>query len=119
MKPARVVIIEDEPEIRESLAELLEYEGYPTLAFENGLVGLRYFEESTEDPCVILLDLMMPVMNGWEFLTRFRALGRAAPVVVVSAVSETPEVGDIEAQAFLRKPIDFDVLLATVQSFCA
>jgi CheY-like chemotaxis protein len=61
-----ILIVEDNADLRDSLAELLQYEGYEVARAANGQEALRYLRECPP-PCLILLDLMMPVMNGWEF----------------------------------------------------
>ena len=117
---ATVFVVEDDPELREALTYLLEYHGYRVDGAANGREALDYLRRETA-PCVILLDLMMPVMDGWEF--REAQLGDPAlasiPTVVVSAFSRRDEAAErIRANAFLAKPIDPEALLATVGRYC-
>jgi CheY-like chemotaxis protein len=111
-----VAVIEDDPDIRESLREILEFEGYKVISFQN---GKEAFDRLQNDPLphLILLDLMMPVMSGWEFLDRKKFSQNrisAVPVVVMSAVPErTAKTADMAG--FIRKPVDLDTLLATVE----
>ena len=115
-----VLIVEDHPELRRSLTDLLQEAGYAVTSAADGqeaLAGLR----NAPPPDLILLDLVMPVMDGWEFRRRQRqdsALA-AIPVVVISG-GETPprSSGFVDAASYLLKPIDFDVLLATVARHC-
>jgi CheY-like chemotaxis protein len=101
------------------MAQLLSLEGYRAETAPNGRDALRYLE-CGDRPDVILLDLMMPVMDGWEFRRRQVADPTIAtvPVVVLSAV-DPARAGDLGGAAFLKKPLDFDQLLALVRRFCA
>lgn len=115
-----VVIIEDDSDIRETFVSLLEAEGYEVNGFANGkeaIDGLR----GCETPCLILLDLMMPVMNGWEFLKERNFLQDtivASPVFIVSAMADKKTVLAAGAKGYLKKPVDYDVLLKIVRSHC-
>jgi CheY-like chemotaxis protein len=111
-----VLVVEDDPDIRDTLAELLAAEGYAVTSASNGREALDRLAV-IERPCMILLDLMMPVMNGWDFLD---VLGHAdglstIPVTVVSAAGHNIPTG---VARYLRKPIDLDRLIATVRSTC-
>jgi CheY-like chemotaxis protein len=114
-----VLIVEDDADLREMMAQLLSLEGYRAETAPNGRDALRYLE-CGDRPDVILLDLMMPVMDGWEFRRRQVADPTIAtvPVVVLSAV-DPARAGDLGGAAFLKKPLDFDQLLALVRRFCA
>jgi len=113
-----VLIVEDDADLREMMAQLLSLEGYRAETAPNGRDALRYLERG-DRPDVILLDLMMPVMDGWEFRRRQVADPTIAtvPVVVLSAV-DPARARDLEGAAFLKKPLDFDHLLALVRRFC-
>ena len=115
-----VLIVEDHPELRRTLTDLLQEAGYAVTSAADGqeaLAGLR----NAPPPDLILLDLMMPVMDGWEFRRRQRqdsALA-AIPVVVISGGETLPRSpGFVDAASYLLKPIDFDVLLATLARHC-
>jgi CheY-like chemotaxis protein len=114
-----VLIIEDDDDIREALSLLLQDEGYAVHAAQNGAEGLEIMSSETAPPRVILLDLMMPVMNGWEFLATRRQDPQLArvPVVVVSATGNPTQLGG--ATAFLRKPVDMQRLLEVVHQYTA
>lgn len=111
-----VLIIEDDDDVREALAQLLEDEGYGVHAAHNGREGLQIASQKAP-PRVIVLDLMMPVMNGWEFLAARRNDPRLrdVPVVVVSATGDSERLSG--ATAFLRKPIDIRRLLQVVHEY--
>jgi CheY-like chemotaxis protein len=110
----RVLVVEDEDHVRDAMAPLLEREGYEVRSAENGREALRSLKTELL-PDIILLDLRMPVMDGWEFRARQLddpLLGRI-PVVAVSA-DGTPQALAISARAFLRKPVTADELLGTI-----
>jgi two-component system, OmpR family, response regulator CpxR len=117
-----ILIIEDSFEIREMLTLLLEEEGYDTVAMANGQEALDFLRESHQLPCLILLDLMMPIMDGSIFgheQQQDSALSQI-PVVVVSATLNAKQVASsIHATAYLQKPIDFEALLDVVRGHCA
>ncbi len=114
-----VLIVEDDADLREMMAQLLQLEGYKAEAVANGHDALRYLE-SGDRPEVILLDLMMPVMDGWEFRRRQVQDPAIAtvPVVVLSALDQSRTLG-LGGTAFLKKPLDFDRLLELVRRFCS
>jgi CheY-like chemotaxis protein len=85
----------------------------------NGREALEYLHANDHKPDVILLDLMMPVMDGWEFRRKMQADPDVAdvPVIVLSALDQA-RVSGVPADAFLKKPLDFDRLLKLVRSYC-
>lgn len=114
----KILVVEDNDDVREMMAVTLELEGHKVATAANGREALEQLRAG-EKPCLILLDLMMPVMNGWEFRREIEqdpALSNV-PVVVVSAAT-----GDIvrktPADGFLSKPIDVERLLDVVCGFC-
>jgi CheY-like chemotaxis protein len=116
--PARVLVVEDDPALRKSICTVLNDAGYSSWPAENGEVALERVRE--ERPCVILLDLMMPIMNGWEFRSeqlRDPKLS-AIPVVIMTADGR----GEAKARNlhadYLRKPIHLDALLELVNDYC-
>lgn len=113
-----VLIVEDDVDIREALAENLRDAGYSVREAENGKEALDYLQSDARDPCLVLLDLMMPVMNGAELLQALHQGHRLAalPVVVVSAGGAPSEAQG--ARRFLRKPPNPELLLALVEEFC-
>jgi CheY-like chemotaxis protein len=113
-----VLIVEDDEDLREMMAQLLTLEGFHTATVANGREALEYLHESVK-PEVILLDLMMPVMDGWEFRRQQQADPALAPVpVIVLSALDHGRAADLEADAFLKKPLDFDRLLSLVRTYC-
>jgi CheY-like chemotaxis protein len=113
-----VLIVEDDAEIRETLKEIIELEGYSVFTASDGQKALTMLRDTLKMPCLVLLDLMMPVMNGWELLKlREKDIALATiPVVVVSAAGERAKLAP--ATGFIKKPVDIEVLLNTVRQYC-
>ena len=117
---ASVMIVEDDRDTREMLGRFLELEGFDVRTAANGQLALEALDEDAAAPEVILLDLMMPVMDGWQFREHQRRDPRFSdiPVVVVTAAGPREDIPAISADAWLSKPVDFDRLLATIDSLC-
>ena len=117
---ASVMIVEDDRDTREMLGRFLELEGFEVRTAANGQLALEALDEEGAAPEVILLDLMMPVMNGWQFREHQRRDPRISdiPVVVDTAAGPREDIPEINADAWLSKPVDFDRLLATIDSLC-
>lgn len=113
--PVDVLIIEDDAELREVLCQVLTDAGYRVGSLSNGRDALRSLKRRKYPPGLILLDLMMPVMDGWAFLEEKNRLPEAnsIPVVVLSAFPAR----NVAAQAVVPKPIDLNRLIATVEKF--
>jgi len=113
-----ILIVEDDADLREMMAQLLTLEGYRANAVANGREALEYLNQG-DKPDVILLDLMMPVMDGWEFRRQQQADAKLSnvPVIVLSALDQN-RAADVNAVAFLKKPLDFDRLLELVRQYC-
>lgn len=111
-----VLVVEDDNVIRESLREVLTEEGYTVATAQHGKEALTRLTELR--PKVILLDLMMPVMDGWQVLEALQqdAALASIPVVVVSASREPRPLSG--ATAILRKPINLPALLEQVERHC-
>lgn len=113
-----ILIIEDEVDIRENLKLLLELEGFTVFTANNGKEGLTKLH-SMPRPCVILLDMLMPVMNGKEFLEAkgHEDLIATIPVGIVSGVADRPKmIGG--AVAFIKKPFEIEGLIKFVKKYC-
>jgi signal transduction histidine kinase len=110
-----VLIVEDDAEIRETLDGLLRVEGYDVITASNGLEALQRLRGGSHAD-VILLDLMMPVMDGWQFRVQQKRDPELAstPVIAISADS-TPKAAAIDADAYLKKPVDYDTLIDTIE----
>jgi CheY-like chemotaxis protein len=112
-----VVLVEDDLAIREALREFLHFYGYEVFEAADGSIGLQVLR-NIQSPGLVLLDLMMPVMTGWEFLAAKSIDPKIAdiPVIVLSAAS--PQKECVGAVATLSKPIDLDALLAQIRHYC-
>ena len=112
-----VLVVDDDAGFRELMRRVLEREGYTVTEAGNGRAGLAQLREHLAG--VILLDLMMPVMDGWEFRRVQQAdpLLASVPTIVLSALDQTRAV-DLKPAAFLKKPLDFDRLLQLVRDYC-
>ena len=122
MAPSEILVVDDDRSVRELLGDLLSLEGYHVTLAEDGAKALAAIRKGPS-PDVVLLDLMMPVMSGFEFLEVVEADKTLCtlPIIVVSAlpapVSADHAVGGIKGS--LGKPIDVSVLLAALQRLCA
>lgn len=113
-----ILIIEDDSEIRGITAVLLRREGYIVEEARSGDEALTFLRRSDRDPCLILIDLMMPILGDWDVVDILREEDRilALPVVVLSAAH--PAKAPSGVAGFVRKPIDFDLLLGLVRRYC-
>jgi CheY-like chemotaxis protein len=109
-----VLVVDDDPDILEALCEILAMEGYRVAQARHGAEALA--RVAAERPDLILLDLMMPVMDGAAFAEALRARhpGAGIPVLVISADASPERAVGLEASAFLAKPFDLEALLAQV-----
>lgn len=116
-----VLVVEDDRELREAVGTILQEEGCSVRAASNGAEALTLLRGEAP-PCIILLDLMMPVMNGWQFLEQRKSDARIEeiPVVVMSAYLDRPGFAapHLPVQATLKKPLDLSRLLDSVNSHC-
>jgi CheY-like chemotaxis protein len=112
------MVVEDDPDIRECVQMILEDEGFKVVTACNGAEAEEELLHMKQ-PCVMLLDLMMPVMSGWELLEHLKRDGRLAAngmrIVVVSATLGSLPQGPV---ACMRKPVRADMLIATVRRYC-
>jgi len=114
-----VLIVEDDDDVRDALSELLALEGYAAVGAQNGREALERLKEGPR-PCVILLDLMMPVMDGWQFRAAQVAdpAISSIPVIVVSAdASVEAKAASVGAATWLRKPVDAAELFHAVAKY--
>src|SRR3984885_11310579 len=109
-----LLVVEDDVDIREALDGLLSMEGFRVSGCANGREALDWLRNSPK-PDVILLDLMMPVMDGWQFRVAQKEDPELAtiPVLALSA-DATAKAAAIDADAYLRKPVDYDTLVDTI-----
>jgi CheY-like chemotaxis protein len=115
-----VLVVEDEPYLCDLLADVLEVEGHRARKAYNGLEALSQVREQV--PQLILLDLMMPVMDGWEFMAALRANPKweGIPIVIITAVYDVARTQrETGARAVITKPFDIDQLADLVRTFAA
>ena len=116
----QVLLVEDDPDLLGSLAAFLEAEGYQVEVARHGLEALGRLRGGFA-PAVILLDLMMPIMTGWEFRHAQRQDRDLSgiPVIVISGMEDSPRhAAWLEADGYVQKPIPVQILLETVQRYC-
>jgi CheY-like chemotaxis protein len=113
-----VLLVEDNDDIREVVGELLRSEGYEVLEAEHGAAALAQLEQMKGQPCLVLLDMMMPIMSGPELLKVLHDSHRLAslPVVVLSAGGQARDAPT--ARRFIRKPAESGILIAVVREYC-
>lgn len=116
-----ILLVEDDDDIRVDLADLLREEGYQVATASNGQEALEWLQVNGEQVGLILLDLMMPVMNGWDF--RARQLEEesltAIPVVLLSGAGDVARHAlALKTAGYLIKPLRLDSLLRVVSRLC-
>ncbi|MEI9949038.1 MAG: response regulator [Pseudomonadota bacterium] len=111
-----VLIVEDEEDLRELMRDALQMRGYSVVTAEEGTDALRKIDD-IGPPCVILLDLLMPGMNGWDFFEKVRQRPELAsvPVIIHSSASSRAPVG---VTRVLQKPLAFERLVSIVSEYC-
>ena len=115
----RILIVEDDNSIRELLVELLQGEGYEVGSAVNGLEGIHYLQKH-QAPDLILIDLMMPIMDGYTFRTEQlkNADWAKIPIVVMSAEANAKEkLKNFGITAFLSKPVELETILKAVELY--
>ena len=113
-----ILIVEDEDSIRQTLCDVFELKGFAVYSASNGEEGITELRKMPKKPCVVLLDLMMPVKNGWNFLDVQRndpALSDI-PVIICSAYEESAK--SIHCDAYVAKPLQLATLFAAIEKFC-
>ena len=115
-----VLVVEDNQDMRDTLVELLQSYGYEAFGAEHGQDALDKLKSLDAQPCIIVLDLMMPVMDGRSFRqVQLQTPGVAdIPVVVISAYDVIPYVQELKAAAYLRKPLNLMELMRVVEQNC-
>ena len=112
-----ILCVEDEKELREDIAEELKSEGYEILQAGNGAEALEILEETTPD--LILCDINMPLMNGYEFFSKIKPSQRHIPFVFLSAYSDRKDVVKgyaVGVDDYICKPVDYDILIAKISA---
>jgi CheY-like chemotaxis protein len=116
-----ILVVDDDPDIRDSLREVLEDEGYEVACVGNGREALDHLKSANPRPCVILLDLMMPVMDGWEFRALQLRTPTLAPIpvmVITADASARSRAMSLGVEGYMTKPIQFTRLLEFVERYC-
>lgn len=116
-----VLLVEDDQDVRETIAEILEEEGYRVAAVADGRMALDYLTQNESKPKLILLDLMMPNMDGFQFRELQMASAELAkiPTAVLSADGRVGDkAASLSAEAFLGKPVKLARLLSLVEEYC-
>ena len=115
---AAVLVVDDDESIRAMLVGILEFEGYAVRTAANGAEALTAIE--SDPPCLVLLDMRMPILDGWGFAAALRDRGLRVPVAVMTAARDAQRWCDeIGGDACLSKPFDVDEGVAMVDRFCA
>ncbi len=111
-----IMVVEDDPDLREALKDLLSLEGYAVVSAADGSTALEWLRNGGPEPQVIVLDLMMPGMDGWEFRRQQLADPTLAhiPVIVTTARSNI-SMNPIDVPVVLTKPVDVTSLVAALE----
>lgn len=113
-----ILVVDDDPGIRQTVIDILDLEGYSVESAANGEEALRALERI--QPAVVLLDMRMPVLDGWGFMCALSGRADQPPVLVMTAARNAREWADeIGAQGHLSEPFELDDLLRAVERFSA
>ena len=113
----RVLVVDDDDAIRDTVAEVLASEGYLVLTAANGAEALNLVE--AQRPDLVLLDMRMPVLDGWGFVAGLNERGIRLKVLVLTATQDARRwAGEIGADGWIAKPFDLDELLSAVEALC-
>jgi CheY-like chemotaxis protein len=113
-----ILVVDDEPTILATVADALDLEGFPVVTANNGAEALEVIERSPKPPRVVLLDMRMPVLDGWGFMRVVRERGLSLSVIVMTAAADARRwAREIGANGVLDKPFELDDLIAAVQRF--
>lgn len=111
-----VLLVEDEEDLRETMRDALELNGFEVIAAEDGQAALEALDH-IDHVCLVLLDLLMPRMNGWDFFEQMRARPALADVPVI-VHSSAPGQAPKGVTRVLQKPLGFEQLISIVQEYC-
>ena len=112
-----VLLVDDDEDIRETLRDFLEDQGYRVAVAANGQEALDRLHELGQPPCFVLLDLMMPIMDGWRFLDAISGDEHLAQMPVVVSTS-APERAPVDRRV-IPKPVDLVEILDAVRTHCS
>jgi len=117
-----VLVVDDDDALREALVDLIETEGYTASGVANGREALNYLEVGAARPKLILLDLMMPIMDGWEVLKELRRVDALATITVVIISARYSDLADVTDPSLpvrrMPKPIDTQALMRVLKETC-
>ena len=114
----QVLVVDDEPEIRNILASYLGVEGYEVATAANGAEAIACIERNS--PRLVVLDMRMPVMDGWDFARAVRDRGLDVPIMVMTAAGDAYRCAqEIRASGYVSKPVNLRLLVEKVDSLCA
>jgi len=115
---ALILVVDDDPTIRQVVADTLELEGYAVQTAPNGASALAAVEQA--QPSLVLLDMRMPILDGWGFAREIQARGVRLPIVVMTAAQDARRwAEEINAQGYVAKPFQLSELLDAVERFAA
>jgi two-component system, chemotaxis family, chemotaxis protein CheY len=111
-------VVDDDPSIRTTVSDVLDLEGYHVVTASNGVEALERVEQNS--PSLVLLDMRMPVMDGWGFARELMTRGLKLPILVMTAADNARAwAEEIGADGYVAKPFDLVELIAAVQRFAA
>ncbi len=111
---APVLVVDDDPLIRTSISEILDLEGYPVATAANGAEALEVVEQAR--PSLVLLDMRMPIMDGWGFAGALNERGIRLPILVMTAAQSAETwAREVHADGYLAKPFELVDLLDAVE----
>ena len=114
----RILVVEDDPDARDEMALVLRSEGYDVAAAGDGEEALAELRRAT--PALILLDLMMPVMDGWQFANELKARDEDIPIVLLSAARDLKNhAREMNAADVIEKPFDLSELIPKIERVAA
>jgi two-component system response regulator MprA len=114
-------VVDDDADIREALRDVLTFEGYEVVLADDGQSALERLRARGNGCCLILLDLMMPRMNGWEFRRKQLAdpaLAGIPVVLLTGAGTAAKAIDELHVEGTIEKPFDLDALLAKIAHYC-
>lgn len=111
---APILVVDDDPSILATVSEILKFEGYPVATASNGAEALEQIER--QPPSLVLLDMRMPVLDGWGVARRLSEQGRRLPIVVMTAAQDARRwAEEIGAAGYVAKPFDLSDLLDAIE----
>jgi CheY-like chemotaxis protein len=117
MTVPRVLVVDDDPGVRETIGTFLRVEGYAVETAADGAEALEHI--GREHPAVVLLDMRMPVMDGWDFVRELRAREIDLPIIVMTAAQDARRSAEeIGAPAYVAKPVSYPALIARIDQVC-